>query len=91
MVAPSAIRLDLNQRLRAVWDRGHISVGELWGYYCKYPYLTRLRDRSVLVDGVSAVLSSLAWQLVLQPQLWGGATAGVMASPGSGLVSATPP
>ncbi|MDF2092588.1 Swt1 family HEPN domain-containing protein [Knoellia sp. 3-2P3] len=62
-VAARSVRLDLDQRLRAVWDRGHISVGELWGYYCKYPYLTRLRDRSVLVDGVLSTLSTLAWQL----------------------------
>lgn len=62
-VAPAAIRLDLNRQLRSVWGRGYISVGELWGYYCKYPYLTRLRDRSVLVEGVGAVLSSVTWQL----------------------------
>jgi hypothetical protein len=46
-----------------VWDRGHVSVGELWGYYCKYPYLTRMRDRSVLVDGVLSTLTSLMWDL----------------------------
>jgi predicted AAA+ superfamily ATPase len=61
-VAPATIRLDLNQSLRSVWDRGHISAGELWGYYCRYPYLTRLRDRSVLVRGLDAALSSLLWQ-----------------------------
>ena len=62
-IAARAIRLDLDQRLRSVWERGHISVGELWGYYCKYPYLTRLRDRSVLVDGMLSVLSTPAWEL----------------------------
>jgi hypothetical protein len=61
-VAARSIRLDLDQRLGAVWNRGHISVGELWGYYCKYPYLTRLRDRSVLVEGILSSLSTLVWQ-----------------------------
>jgi hypothetical protein len=62
-VAARAIRLEMDQRLRSVWDRGHVSVGELWGYYCKYPYLTRMRDRSVLVDGVLSTLTSLMWEL----------------------------
>ncbi len=62
-VAARAIRLDLDQKVRPVWDRGHVSVGELWGYYCKYPYLTRLRDRSVLVEGVLSTLTSLTWEL----------------------------
>lgn len=60
--AARAIRLELDQRLRSVWERGHISVGELWAYYSKYPYLTRLRDRSILVEGVESVLSSLTWE-----------------------------
>jgi len=62
-VAARSIRLDMDQRLSSVWDRGHVSVGELWGYYCKYPYLTRMRDRSVLVDGVLSTLTSLMWDL----------------------------
>jgi predicted AAA+ superfamily ATPase len=61
-VAARSIRLDLDQRLGAVWSRGYLSVGELWGYYCKYPYLTRLRDRSVLVEGVLSCLSTLVWE-----------------------------
>lgn len=59
LIAPRVIRMDLEQRLGSVWERGHISVGELWGYYCKYPYLTRMRDRSVLVDGVASALSEI--------------------------------
>jgi Swt1-like HEPN/Protein of unknown function (DUF499) len=62
-VAARAIRLDLEQKVRAVWDRGHVSVGELWGYYCKYPYMTRLRDRNVLVDAVLSTLTSPLWEL----------------------------
>jgi hypothetical protein len=61
-VAARSIRLDLDQSLTAVWERGHVSVGELWSYYCRYPYLTRLRDRSVLDDGVASVLTSITWE-----------------------------
>jgi hypothetical protein len=61
-VAARSLRLDLDQKLGAVWDTGHIRVGDLWGYYCRYPYLTRLRDRSVLDDGVLSVLSDITWE-----------------------------
>ncbi len=61
-VGAGTLRLDLDQRLHAVWARGHISVGELWGYFARYPYLMRLRDRQVLVDAVETALSSLMWQ-----------------------------
>ena len=62
-VAARSIRLDLDTNLGAVWGRGHVSVGELWSYYCRYPYLTRLRDRSVLEDGILSVLTSITWEL----------------------------
>jgi hypothetical protein len=35
-----------------IWQSGHVSLGDLWGLYCAYPYMQRLRDRSVLDDGV---------------------------------------
>jgi len=59
----SVIRLDLDGPLRKAWDRaGHLTFGELWGFYTTYPYLARLRDRSVLADGVARVLDSeLMW------------------------------
>jgi hypothetical protein len=56
------IRLDLDQKLSKVWGRGHISVGELWAYCCRYPYLTRMRDRSVLDAGVLSALSMITWE-----------------------------
>ena len=61
-IAARSLRLDLDQKLRAVWGVGHIRVGDLWGYYCRYPYLTRLRDRSVLDDGVHSALSDITWE-----------------------------
>lgn len=57
-----SIRMELNNQLRNVWDTGHVSVGDLWGYYCKYPYLMRLRNRAVLDDAVAGVLHELTWE-----------------------------
>jgi hypothetical protein len=58
-----SIRYDLDQRLPAVWERGHVRVGELWGYYCRYPYLPRLRDRNVLDNGIIRVFDELTWDI----------------------------
>lgn len=57
------IRMDLDGPLSAVWSKGHIPVGELWSYYCRHPYLTRLRDRSVLDAAVRSVLNELTWEV----------------------------
>jgi predicted AAA+ superfamily ATPase len=62
-VAARSIRLDLDQRLASVWGRGHVAVGELWSYYCRYPYLMRVRDRAVLEEGIRSTLTSFAWEL----------------------------
>jgi hypothetical protein len=61
--AARSIRMELERELRSVWSRGHISAGDLWSYYCRYPYLTRLRDRSVLDGAVRSVLDSLSWEV----------------------------
>ncbi|WP_024794486.1 DUF499 domain-containing protein [Tomitella biformata] len=56
------IRHDLDGRLRPVWDRdGHINFGQLWEYYTTYPYLSRMRDRSVLESGVMSVYDEMYW------------------------------
>jgi hypothetical protein len=54
------IRMELESKLDSAWQQGHISLGDLWSFYCRYPYLTRLRDRRVLDDAVRSVLTSLA-------------------------------
>jgi hypothetical protein len=59
--APAAIKQALDGRLRARWNVGRITVGELWGYYTQYAYLRRIRDRSVLETGVRAVLDLPTW------------------------------
>ncbi len=56
--AAATIRLALN-RVPALWDAGHVSVGELWGVYAAYPYMPRLKNRDVLASG-----------LLEQPLLW---------------------
>jgi hypothetical protein len=61
--APANIRLVLRQKLSGVWEaKGSISVGELWGLYTRYTFMPRLRDRSVLVSGIRAVLELDSWE-----------------------------
>ncbi len=56
--AAATIRLALD-RVPALWESGHVSVGDLWGVYAAYPYMPRLKDRDVLASG-----------LLEQPLLW---------------------
>ncbi|WP_328789785.1 DUF499 domain-containing protein [Streptomyces sp. NBC_00273] len=57
------LRRDLDTHLSSVWDTGHVSLGALWGFYRKHPYLMRLRDRSVLEQAVLSVLSEgITWE-----------------------------
>ena len=62
-IHPRNIRMELESKLKTVWGSGYISVGELWSYFCKFPYLTRLRDRSVLIDGVRSAISLLTAEI----------------------------
>jgi predicted AAA+ superfamily ATPase len=63
MQGPQNIRLNLEQYLSSVWADKHIPVGTLWDYYCQYPYLPRLADRSVLDRGILAVFNELTWDI----------------------------
>lgn len=47
----SNIRLAIG-RIPKIWETGHVSLGDLWGLYAQYPYMPRLRDRSVLAEGL---------------------------------------
>lgn len=60
-IAPVTLGLTLDRSLRAVWNRGHIRLGELWDYLLRYPYLPRLRDKQVLLDAVRSVIGDPAW------------------------------
>lgn len=50
--AGAAIRHQLNTNAAALWKDGHVSVGDLWKTYAQYPYMPRLKDRSVLDAGL---------------------------------------
>ncbi|AFA71243.1 protein of unknown function DUF499 [Gordonia polyisoprenivorans VH2] len=60
-LANRVVRLDIEEFLRARWTRGFISFTELWAYYCRYPYLHRLRDKSVLVRALEESLLDAAF------------------------------
>jgi hypothetical protein len=58
--AAAAIRHVLNGPVKALWASGHVAVGDLWKVYTAYPYMPRLRDRSVLNIGL--VSAPLLWE-----------------------------
>ena len=58
--AAAAIRHQLDTNAEKLWAHGHISVGELWRLYAEYPYMPRLRDRSVLDEGLTG--PQLLWE-----------------------------
>ncbi|MGH3635459.1 MAG: ATP-binding protein, partial [Mycobacterium sp.] len=60
-LGPATIRFALDNKVPAAWETGHIKVGDLWELFARYPYMTRLRDRSVLDNGLTQP-QSLAWQ-----------------------------
>lgn len=57
--AAATIRLAIN-KVPQIWKDGHVSLGSLWTLYCQYPYMPRLRDRSVLNEGI--VDLPMLWQ-----------------------------
>lgn len=60
-LAPASLHVDLAGSLRARWNRGYVSVAELWEFYSRYPYLVRLRDRRVLIETLRDVLHDPGW------------------------------
>jgi len=58
--AARAIRHQLDSAAAARWEIGHMTVGELWQLYADYPYMPRLRDRSVLEAGLTG--PQLLWE-----------------------------
>ena len=57
--AAAIIRLAIS-KVPQIWKSGHVSLGALWSLYAEYPYMPRLRDRSVLSTGVLDL--PLIWQ-----------------------------
>jgi len=58
--AARAIRHQLDTAAARRWESGHMTVGDLWQLYADYPYMPRLRDRSVLDAGLSG--PQLLWE-----------------------------
>ncbi|BAD59293.1 Swt1 family HEPN domain-containing protein [Nocardia farcinica] len=58
--AAANIRLAIG-KVPAIWKDGHVALGTLWGLYTQYPYMPRLRDRSVLNAGLTDI-ATLHWQ-----------------------------
>lgn len=50
----------LQEQLGVMWrDKGEISVGAVWGYFTRYPYMLRLVNRDVLDRAVIAALDTV--------------------------------
>jgi hypothetical protein len=48
---------------RLLWkDQPHIGVKQLWEYLCKYIYLPRLRDETVLLNAIRQGVGSTTWK-----------------------------
>ncbi|EAR26285.1 hypothetical protein A20C1_10399 [marine actinobacterium PHSC20C1] len=62
--SPQMLALELGKHLRNKWNDGRVSVGELWEYHARYPYLSRYRDKQVLLDAIAPVFDDIAWQEV---------------------------
>ena len=59
---PVLLRLQLDGPLSAVWEKGHVTVNEVWEAYAKYVYLHRLRSIDVLCDCVASGPNSTTWE-----------------------------
>jgi predicted AAA+ superfamily ATPase len=59
-----SIAIELQNHLRSRWNNGRLTVGELWEFHVRYPYLARLRDKSVLIDAMVGAMSDPAWEEV---------------------------
>jgi predicted AAA+ superfamily ATPase len=57
--AAATIRLAIG-KVPQIWKDGHVPLGALWGLYSQYPYMPRLRDRTVLNEGI--VDMPMIWQ-----------------------------
>ena len=62
IASPRMIRLDLDSKLSKAWESGHLNVGQLWAFYCSYPYLTRMKNRKVLADAIFDVLAGIMFE-----------------------------
>ena len=58
----SAVRLRLAMDRYNLWGAGdHIGIKQLWEYFARYLYLSRLRDQSVLIKAVQDGFNQTTW------------------------------
>lgn len=58
--SPDIFGTELNESFSSILDeRGYVSVGELWTYYSRFPYLSRLASRDVFDNMLLAARSSV--------------------------------
>ena len=61
--ASATIALQLNgPNLRARWNEGRITAGELWGIFTRYPYMPRLRDERVFRAALASTMNDMGWE-----------------------------
>ena len=54
--APKSLGIVLHDELKALWDHvNDMTVGELWGYFAQYAYMSRLASRTVLDNALQSV------------------------------------
>jgi len=59
----ATIALQLNgPNLRAKWNEGRITAGELWGIFTRYPYMPRLRDERVFRAALASAMDDMGWE-----------------------------
>ena len=59
-----SISLELQNHLRSRWNSGRLPMGELWDFHVRFPYLARLRDKTVLTDAISGAMTDAAWEQI---------------------------
>lgn len=83
---PALLRHLLDGPLATEWTDGSVTLSRLWEVLCQYPYLPKLRDRSVLETTVASGPASVTWQSdgfatadLLDGSRFGGLVAGAQA------------
>ena len=56
---PQMLGMELHDALANAWHDGRISVGEVWAFFTRYPYLPRLARRSVLDETVKHAVNTI--------------------------------
>jgi predicted AAA+ superfamily ATPase len=56
---PQVLGMDLQDGLKNAWHDGRITVGEVWAFFTRYPFLPRLARRSVLDDAVRQAIGTV--------------------------------